>query len=38
MLDIAIPKGSLEEGTLLLFKQADLEVKRIDRGYNPKID
>ncbi len=38
MLRIAIPKGSLEEQTLLLFKEADLEVKRGFRDYNPKID
>ncbi|MFQ5887995.1 MAG: ATP phosphoribosyltransferase, partial [Candidatus Hydrothermarchaeales archaeon] len=38
MLSIAIPKGSLEEQTLLLFKQADLEVKRGFRDYNPRID
>ena len=38
MLSIAIPKGSLEEQTLLLFKQADLEVKRGSRDYNPQID
>lgn len=37
MLDIAIPKGSLEEQTLLLFKQADLEIKKTDREYNPTI-
>jgi len=38
MISIAIPKGSLEEQTLLLFKQADLEVRRTERGYNPTID
>ncbi len=37
MLDIALPKGSLEEQTLLLFKQADLEIKRTDREYNPTV-
>lgn len=37
MLNIAIPKGSLEEQTFLLFKQADLEIKKIDREYNPII-
>lgn len=37
MLDIAIPKGSLEEQTLLLFKQADLEIRKTDREYNPTI-
>ncbi len=37
MLDIAIPKGSLEEQTLLLFKQADLEIRKTDREYNPTV-
>ncbi len=37
MLSIALPKGSLEEQTLKLFEQADLEVKREARGYNPRI-
>src|SRR3972149_10220274 len=37
MLDIAIPKGSLEEQTLFLFKQADLEIKKTDREYNPTV-
>ena len=37
MLSIALPKGSLEEQTLLLFSQADLEVKRSSREYNPTI-
>lgn len=37
MLDIAIPKGSLEEQTILLFKKAGLEIKKIDREYNPII-
>ena len=37
MLSIALPKGSLEEQTLLLFTQADLEVKRSSREYNPTI-
>jgi ATP phosphoribosyltransferase len=37
MLSIALPKGSLEEQTLLLFAQADLEVKRSSREYNPTI-
>lgn len=35
MLKIAIPKGSLEEQTLLLFAQADMEIKAESRGYNP---
>jgi len=38
MITIAIPKGSLEAQTLLLFKQADLEVKVTDREYSPRID
>lgn len=38
MINIAIPKGSLEEQTLLLFKQADLEIKKTSRDYNPKIN
>ncbi|MDY6965328.1 MAG: ATP phosphoribosyltransferase [Halobacteriota archaeon] len=38
MISIAIPKGSLEEQTLILFKQADLGIRRTDREYNPRID
>jgi ATP phosphoribosyltransferase len=38
MIRIALPKGSLEAQTLQLFKEADLEVKRGDRDYNPVID
>jgi ATP phosphoribosyltransferase len=37
MISIALPKGSLEEQTLQLFKEADLEVRRTDRDYNPCI-
>ncbi|MBP7700307.1 MAG: ATP phosphoribosyltransferase [Methanomicrobiales archaeon] len=37
MINIALPKGSLEAQTLQLFKEADLEVKRGDRDYNPII-
>ncbi len=37
MLTIALPKGSLEEQTMLLFSQADLEVKKSSREYNPVI-
>ncbi len=37
MLKIALPKGSLEEQTMRLFKQADLEVKKGQRDYNPVI-
>ena len=37
-LRIAIPKGSLEEGTFSLFKQADLPIiRRGDRDYNLSI-
>lgn len=38
MLKVALPKGSLEEQTLRLFAEADLEVKRGFREYNPTID
>ncbi len=38
MLTIVIPKGSLEAQTLLLFKQADLEIKVTNREYNPSIE
>jgi ATP phosphoribosyltransferase len=38
MLSLALPKGSLEEQTLLLFSQADLEVKKSSREYNPTIE
>lgn len=37
MIDLVLPKGSLEEQTMALFRQADLEVKRTEREYNPKI-
>ena len=37
MITLALPKGSLEEQTLQLFKEADLEVRRTDRDYNPVI-
>jgi ATP phosphoribosyltransferase len=37
MINIALPKGSLEEQTMQLFKEADLEVKRGERDYNPVI-
>jgi ATP phosphoribosyltransferase len=37
MITLALPKGSLEEQTLLLFSQADLEVKRGSREYNPTV-
>jgi ATP phosphoribosyltransferase len=38
MITIALPKGSLEEQTLQLFKEADLGVRRTDRDYSPSID
>lgn len=38
MLSIALPKGSLEEQTMLLFREADLRVRTSGRGYNPTID
>ena len=38
MIRIALPKGSLEEQTLQLFREADLEVKRGERSYNPFIE
>ena len=37
MITIALPKGSLEAQTLQLFREADLEVRRTDRDYNPRI-
>jgi len=37
MLSIALPKGSLEQQTLQLFREADLAVQQTDRDYNPKI-
>lgn len=38
MLSIALPKGSLEEQTMLLFNEADLAVRKSSRAYNPTID
>ncbi|HEY3318156.1 MAG TPA: ATP phosphoribosyltransferase [Coriobacteriia bacterium] len=38
MLSLALPKGSLQEQTLKLFAEADLEVKGGGRGYNVRID
>ena len=38
MITLALPKGSLEAQTLQLFKEADLEIRRTDRDYNPRID
>lgn len=38
MLKIAVPKGSLEEKTLELFKDADLSISRESRNYFGRID
>lgn len=38
MLSIALPKGSLEEQTLLLFNQADMTIGKSSRAYNPTVD
>jgi len=38
MLSLALPKGSLEEQTCKLFRDANLTLSRPDRGYNPTID
>lgn len=38
MLSIVLPKGSLQEQTLLLFTEADLPVKRSAREYTVTID
>ena len=38
MLSIALPKGSLQEQTLKLFSEADMEVRGASRGYNPTVD
>ena len=37
MISLALPKGSLEAQTLQLFREADLEVRRTDRDYSPRI-
>jgi ATP phosphoribosyltransferase len=37
MITLALPKGSLEEQTLQIFREADLEVRRTERDYNPAI-
>ncbi len=36
-LSIVLPKGSLEEQTLLLFEQAGLEVRGADRSYEASV-
>ncbi|MDO9107505.1 MAG: ATP phosphoribosyltransferase [Coriobacteriia bacterium] len=38
MLSLALPKGSLEEQTILLFNQADMTIGKSSRAYNPTID
>jgi ATP phosphoribosyltransferase len=38
MIDIAIPKGSLQNQTLQLFEQAGLEIRRTEREYNARIN
>ncbi|MBI2952912.1 MAG: ATP phosphoribosyltransferase [Chloroflexi bacterium] len=39
MLNLVLPKGSLEQQTLRLFEEADLQVRRkSDREYNATID
>lgn len=38
MINIAIPKGSLQNQTLQLFAQAGLEIRRTEREYNARID
>ena len=38
MLKIVLPKGSLEEQTLKLFQQADLEIKKASRSYKLQVD
>jgi len=37
-ISIVIPKGSLEAQTLLLFRQAGLEIKATSREYSPTIE
>lgn len=38
MLSIALPKGSLQEQTMLLFNQADMTIGSSSRAYNPTVD
>lgn len=38
ILKIALPKGSLQEATMNLFKKAGFDVKVNSRSYNPAID
>ncbi len=38
MLNLVLPKGSLQEQTIELFEAADLQIKKAARAYNPQID
>jgi ATP phosphoribosyltransferase len=38
MLNLVLPKGSLQEQTMELFKAADMPIKKAAREYNPRID
>ena len=38
MLSLALPKGSLEEQTILLFNEADMTIGKSSRAYNPTVD
>jgi ATP phosphoribosyltransferase len=38
MLSIALPNGSLEEGTMKLFEEANLKVLRAPRQHGAKIE
>jgi ATP phosphoribosyltransferase len=38
MLRLVLPKGSLEEQTLRLFREADLEIRKEPRSYKSRID
>lgn len=38
MLNLVLPKGSLQEQTIELFKAADLPIMKAARAYNPRID
>src|SRR3990167_752009 len=37
-IKLGIPKGSLQEATLALFKKAGFNIYISDRSYKPKID
>jgi len=38
ILKIGIPKGSLEEATVALFRKAGFEISRVSRSYKPSCD